>query len=216
MFVGWKRSDTGKIWGILLQTAFRRNASDKKKHNYDIFLEEFLAGFGIPIFFMDNDIHSKIWNKDHSDTVSMISWPATNNLFLTKKTRIIFVTKKTWIIFVTKKTRIIFHPTIPLGSHWDPMGFSTDPQGLPRLRRAFLRDPSLVGCRWGRRRRTGTAGTLGADPNGRGGPLGRKKGRGRQKKRWFFGGIWSIYPLVNIEKAIENGWTWPSYSWFTY
>ena len=30
MFVGWKRSDTGKIWGLLLQTAFRRKASDQK------------------------------------------------------------------------------------------------------------------------------------------------------------------------------------------
>jgi hypothetical protein len=67
MFVGWKRSDTGKIWGLLLQTAFRRKASDQKNTILvfpvtfdDIFPEEFLAGFGIPIFFMDNDIHSKI------------------------------------------------------------------------------------------------------------------------------------------------------------
>lgn len=88
MFVGWKRSDTGKIWGLLLQTAFRRKASDQKNTILvfpvtfdDIFPEEFLAGFGIPIFFMDNDIHSKIWNKDHNDTVSMISWPAQTTYF---------------------------------------------------------------------------------------------------------------------------------------
>ena len=79
-----------------------------------------------------------------------------------------------------KKTRIICHPMIP----WGFYGVFQWSQGLPRLCRAFLRDPSLVGwgSRW-RRRRTGTAGTLRADPNGRGGPL------GRQKTRFFWGDL---------------------------